>query len=286
MTNILRLAYRVSRVRFWLYLGGTYLVGYIIGISTVGQLIDPFFIAHLIYFMIPANILLYGVNDLSDRDTDMFNPKKGDKEYKTKQQDLKKLYVLVGLSFLYGFLLMSFQSDITAVLLFASWMVLSVLYSVEPIRLKAVPILDFTSNFLYVIPALLAIYQTTRTIPPLIPVFAAFCWTAAMQLFSAVPDIEADRKADVRSTAVAIGKEASLFLCLIFWTLFAVILVFVHPWNYPWNLLTFVYPLIPVYLILRRKADVSRVYWFFPYWNGIFGMVIFFTIGLPKLGIF
>ncbi|MBD3408368.1 MAG: prenyltransferase [Candidatus Lokiarchaeota archaeon] len=287
--NIFRLAFKVSRVRFWLYLGGTYLIGLIIGISDVSQLLDPYFIAHLFYFMIPANILLYGVNDISDKDTDMFNPKKDEKEYRAAEKDRLKLYLLVGLSFVYGFILMIFQPDIIAILLFLSWMLLSVMYSVKPFRFKAVPIADFASNFLYVIPAILAYYQVTTIIPPILPLFAAFMWTSAMQLFSAIPDIEADTKAGIRTTAVVVGEKISLVLCLVFWLLFASVLVFIAPWYppwyAPWNLMMFVYPLIPLYLLIRPSVSVEKSYWYFPIYTGVFGMVLFFAVGLPLLGV-
>ncbi len=287
MTNIFKLAFKVSRVRFWLYLGGTYLIGYIIGLNNifapVTALLDPWFLVHVFFFMLPANIFLYGVNDISDKDTDMFNPKKEDREYKALEKDRLKLYALVSTSFLYGIVLIILQSDLIAAILFFSWMLLSVAYSVKPFRFKAVPILDFTSNFLYVIPAMLAYYQVTTIIPPFLPLFAAFLWTSAMQLFSAIPDIEADKAANVKTTAVIVGAKASLILCLIFWGVFAFILVGLVQWNWPWNLMMIVYPLIPLYLLFRPEADIERVYWYYPIYTGIFGMVLFLSVGIPLL---
>ncbi|MFW9968289.1 MAG: prenyltransferase [Candidatus Thorarchaeota archaeon] len=286
MTNIFYLAFKVSRVRFWLYLGGTYLIGYIIGITDLLQLLDFNFILHLFYFMIPANIFLYGVNDISDKDTDIFNPKKDEKEYRAAEKDRRNLYLLVALSFVYGILLILLsQPDLIASVMFASWMLLSVAYSVKPLRFKAIPVFDFSSNFLYVIPALLAFYQTTLIIPPFLPVFAAFMWTSAMQLFSAIPDIEADKKANLKTTAVVAGEKGSLILCFIFWAVFAAILIFVTPWNAPWNLLMLVYPGIPLYLLVRPSVSIERAYWYFPYYTGLFGMVLFISVGVPLLGV-
>lgn len=284
MTNILWLAYKVSRIRFWLYLGGTYLVGYVIGITDVFQLLDLYFIVHLFFFILPANIFLYGVNDISDKDTDMFNPKKDEKEYRAAEKDRRNLYTLVGVSFIYGVILIIFQPDLIAQVLFLSWMLLSVAYSVKPFRFKARPVVDFASNFLYVIPALLAYYQVSEIVAPVIPVLGAFLWVSAMQLFSAIPDIEADGKAGIKTTAVVIGEKASLALCLAFWLGFAVILSMVAPFlPLPWSLLMYVYPGIPAFLLLRPKTSVERAYWYFPYYTGIFGMVVFFVIGLPLI---
>jgi 4-hydroxybenzoate polyprenyltransferase len=65
----------VSRPRFWFYLAGTYLVGVVYAIDNFnfGQ---GWFWLSLIYFLLPANLILYGVNDLSDREIDLVNPKK------------------------------------------------------------------------------------------------------------------------------------------------------------------------------------------------------------------
>ncbi|MFW9932243.1 MAG: prenyltransferase [Candidatus Thorarchaeota archaeon] len=284
MTNILWLAYKVSRIRFWLYLGGTYLVGYIMAITDILQLLDPYFLVNLFFFMLPANIFLYGINDISDKDTDMFNPKKDEKEYRAAEKDRRNLYTLVGLSFIYSIVLLVFQPDMIAQILFLSWIFLSVAYSVKPFRFKSKPVVDFASNFLYVIPALLAFYQVTSVIPPFIPVFGAFLWVASMQLFSAIPDIDADEKANIMTTAVVIGKRASLLLCLIFWAGFAIILAVISPFlDFPWSLMLFVYPGIPAFLLLRPITSIERAYWYFPYYTGIFGMVIFFVVGLPLI---
>ncbi|MFW9831505.1 MAG: prenyltransferase [Candidatus Thorarchaeota archaeon] len=281
MRSIIRLAFRISRPRFWLYLGGTYLIGYVIGITTIGQILTPFFALHLFFFMLPANIFLYGVNDYFDEDTDIFNPKKDEKEYRVTAKDKRNLISLILLSFIYGIVLILLQPDNITRLILGIFLALCFLYSAKPIRFKARPFLDFMSNFLYVMPAILAIYQLQLILPPILPLFAAFMWTSAMHLFSAVPDIEADKQAKITTTAVLIGAVPSLILCLAFWLTFAVILIFVSPWNAPWNFLMLIYPAIPLYLLLRRSANIEKVYWLFPYWNAIFGLILFFTITIP-----
>ncbi len=283
MSRIVRLALRISRPRFWLYLGGTYLIGYAIGITSPIQFLNPLFALHLFFFLFPANLYLYGVNDYYDEDTDIFNPKKEDKEYRVTTKDRRTLLALILASFTFGIILMIFQPDILAMALFGAFLLLSILYSAKPIRFKARPFLDFMSNFLYVIPAILAFYQLRFFIPPVLPLFAAFMWTSAMHLFSAVPDIDADKQANITTTAVLIGAVPSLILCFTFWLTFAIILVFIIPWNPPWNLLMFVYPAIPLYLLLRRRANIEKVYWLYPYWNALFGFLLFFTITIPKI---
>jgi 4-hydroxybenzoate polyprenyltransferase len=70
----------LSRPRFWLYLGGTYMIGFAAGADSFSLFLSPLFVLHLLFFLTFANLFLYGINDLSDTDTDRFNRKKGSKE--------------------------------------------------------------------------------------------------------------------------------------------------------------------------------------------------------------
>src|SRR6056297_2585218 len=66
----------LSRPRFWLYLAGPVLVGVAYGASAVSELFAPPAVALFAYFLRPANVYLYGVNDVFDADIDAENPKK------------------------------------------------------------------------------------------------------------------------------------------------------------------------------------------------------------------
>src|SRR5688500_16965443 len=94
MKDILTLAFKISRPRFWGYLAGPYLIGYVIGMPTQTALLTPLFFVHLLYFVTVANVLVYGVNDLFDMDTDEKNPKKDTHEHKLKSTEKKQLKVL------------------------------------------------------------------------------------------------------------------------------------------------------------------------------------------------
>ena len=67
----------ISRPRFWHYLIGPRLIGYTASLSHLGDFGQQrWFWVFLVYFSFPANLLVYGVNDISDGDTDQHNPKK------------------------------------------------------------------------------------------------------------------------------------------------------------------------------------------------------------------
>src|SRR6476469_2644537 len=67
---------RVSRPRFWIYIFGPYLVG--VAAAAVGRadFLRTDAIIYALYFLLPANLLIYGVNDIFDYETDRLNPKK------------------------------------------------------------------------------------------------------------------------------------------------------------------------------------------------------------------
>ncbi|MEK9715295.1 MAG: prenyltransferase [Candidatus Heimdallarchaeota archaeon] len=237
---------KLSRYRFWLYLGGTYLTGFIIGANSLTNFTTGKFLLHLIYFMIPANILLYGINDLFDQDTDIFNHKKEDKEVKINSSRdvfyLKSLLILC--YFISTFLLLSYD-NLNEIILFLSFIILSTIYSLPPLRLKARPIFDFSSNILYFIPGILGYYQNTGIMPPILTWIGLYCFTSAMH--------------------------------------FSLIFSFYYRFLFPLSILLLIYPLIPLYILTTKKENIDQIYWYFPYINGIVGFIISITMGYPYL---
>lgn len=272
--NALKTLIKISRPRFWLYLGGTYLVGYSIGVTEPDQFHRPEFLLHLLYFLIPANIFLYGINDLSDRDTDAHNAKKGDKEHRLQEKNKRLLILAVVISGLLGLALFAFSSSRFETFFLGGFLVLATLYSVKPMRLKARPILDFVSNILYALPGFLGYMQLRDNVPETLVFIALFSWPMAMHLFSAIPDIEADAKAGVKTTAVWLGKEKSLILCSALWAVFCISAILIGSYQ-PNIYCLFAYPLIPLYILINNETDIAKTYWSFPYINGFIGFLWF-----------
>ena len=280
--NILFFLFKTSRYRFWLYLGGTYLIGYAFGASAIQSFMAFPFWLFLFYFLIPANIFLYGVNDYYDEDTDQKNPKKGSKEHKLVSNEkniLKKTVVVIGLlSVLLGFWVLT---DGVARVLFGLFLFLSLFYSALPLRFKAHPMIDAASNILYGIPGFLGYYQVSGIVPPLWVIVAVWCWTAAMHLFSAIPDIAYDKKAQLQKTAVVLGKDLTLIVCLVLWSLCSILVLMYHD-NSRWAIVSMVYPLIPLFLLYREDKAIKKMYWFYPILNAFFGFCLF-SIAIHRL---
>lgn len=265
----------LSRPRFWPYTAGTYAVGYATYAEGAGTFARPEFWYGLFFFLIPANMILYGVNDWYDRDTDMLNAKKQGKELRAHSGNEYIYKAAIGVSFalcLPLFLILPAKANLALIVFLA----LSTAYSAPPVRFKSRPFLDSLSNALYIAPALVGMYQNTRNDPALAAVAAAAVWAAGMHLFSAIPDIEADIAAGIKTTATTLGRANSLIVCVFLWALSGTIAASFNP------LLTgaLLYCCLPAYLLLRPTADIHRVYWLFPYINLIAGFFLFWIVVL------
>lgn len=269
----LSLAYRVSRPRFWFYLLGPFTVGSIWGANGYLGLLNPAFFVYFFYFLFPANVLLYGVNDLYDYETDMLNPKKDEREYRVKQGERvmlrRNLIAVLALSMA----LVLFQGSSGERLIFVGFLFLSVFYSAPPPRFKARLLLDSASNYLYALPGVFAYYQVVGALPPTPVLVAAFAHAFAMHLFSAVPDIVFDASTGVRTTAVFLGEKLTLVLCLASWSTLAFIALSLGQGN-PLSFLPLVYPLL-VAGVLAFNRPVMSVYWFYPIINVGLGCLLF-----------
>lgn len=264
----------ISRPRFWLYLLGPFLVGYAASFRTTSDFLTLQFWYSFFFFLLPANIFLYGVNDFFDQDTDIHNDKKGTKEYRMKQSD-KRFYANATLgAFLFSIPLFLFLNPVpryTLVLFF----LLAFFYSAPPLRLKAKPFLDFLSNVLYILPGVIFYLQLTdKTVSPAI-VVASACWTAAMHLYSAIPDIAADKKVGLVTTAVLLGEKNSLLFCTVLWGITA----FIASGLSAIFAITWVYPMITA-LVYSRLLPLEKIYWYFPWVNAGLGFILFWYVVL------
>jgi len=282
LVGILSFAFRVSRFRFWIYLAGTYVVGYSLGMDSWRDLLAPTYVVFLAYFFLPANIFLYGVNDYWDERTDRDNPKKARKENMLCDADRRRLLGLLTLVALLSLALIVAMDSVVERAVLASFLGLSFFYSSEPLRFKSRPILDFASNSLYVMPGILGFHQASGSLPVLPMIIAGVMHTSAMHLFSAIPDIEYDRKAGIVTTAVVLRRNASLGLCAIFWTLLSLLAIHLTHYSAP-SFAVFVYPSIPLVVLLREGLDIDRVYWYWPYVNTAMGGGLFLASTLAKL---
>ena len=88
--------------------------------------IDRFFIVGTVFFLIPYNLLMYGINDVFDYESDLQNPRKQGIEGIRLKPEIHRItiYTAVGLTMPFAFYLM-LCSNVTA-----SWVLLLVLFNV------------------------------------------------------------------------------------------------------------------------------------------------------------
>jgi 4-hydroxybenzoate polyprenyltransferase len=258
---------RLSRPRFWLYLAGPVVVGVAYAAASPAELFDPIAVALLLYFLLPANVYLYGINDVFDADVDAENPKKDDREVRYRGDRLVPGLVLVCGALGVAFVPLLPREGAVAM---AGWLLLAAAYSAPPFRFKTTPPFDSVSNGLYVLPGVVAYAALAGTAPPLAALAGGWLWAMGMHAFSAIPDIEPDRRAGVRTTATVLGERRTYAYCAGCWLTAAAVFGVVHPF---FAGVLGAYPLF-VAGIVAADVDVDRAYWWFPAINTVAGMTL------------
>ena len=179
----------------------------------LGGAVDALFIIASLFFLIPYNLLMYGVNDVYDYESDMRNPRKNSIEGAAEAKEfhptiLRAAYGLT-LPFLLALLLMG---SWTADLVLLSVVFFVVAYSLKGLRFKEIPFLDsITSSLHFVGPMLYASALfgfPAETFPFMI---AFFLWGLASHAFGAVQDVIPDREGKLSSIATVIGARATVW---------------------------------------------------------------------------
>jgi 4-hydroxybenzoate polyprenyltransferase len=206
-----------SRIRQLFDLGRLYLLpGTILalyaGVASYGELgplnaIKAFFAALLL------NFVFFSPNDVFDRETDRENDRKGTM-FKGLVEERGFPEKLAGLSVGVGYLTALLAGG-TIGLALAAVTTVSVLYSVPPVRLKSRPPFDSIVNGVGVF----FIFSTGVAIAGggFSDVISGAYWFSAIaagfHVLMAAPDIEADREAGIRTTAMYLGWRGSAILC-------------------------------------------------------------------------
>jgi 4-hydroxybenzoate polyprenyltransferase len=186
--------------------------------------VDALLVVGTLFFLVPYNLLMYGVNDVFDYESDLRNPRKGGSEGALLEPGLHRAVVWAGVVTATPLLLAMLWLGGTGHPW--SWLVLAVslfavfAYSVPGLRFKEVPVLDsITSSTHFVSPAVygLAVAGAVPT-PQLVAVIGAFfCWGMASHAFGAVQDVVPDREAGIASIATAFGARATVRLAIGLW---------------------------------------------------------------------
>jgi 4-hydroxybenzoate polyprenyltransferase len=265
---------KISRPRFWVYLLGPFLVGF----ATVYPDFSNLYLLIIFgfYFTLPANLLVYGINDIFDYETDKKNPKKEDYEAKVKPQQRNKLYTIIALTNL-PFLPLLYWLPYSAIISLGLFLFFSIFYSAKPIRAKTIPFLDSLFNILYLFPGYVGYFLAGGSSFNLKIFLAGTCWVMAMHAYSAVPDIEADKQSGIETVATKLGGQNTLIFCLLLYIASAGLAYF------KLGSLSLIFGLIYTGLMFfslyKFKEDqLFRVYRYFPLVNILIGFLIFVNL--------
>jgi 4-hydroxybenzoate polyprenyltransferase len=178
----------------------------------VNDRIDTELIVGTLFFLIPYNFLMYGINDVFDYESDLRNPRKGGIQGALLDPKFHKLTIWASIGLALGFVvyLLIVGNDFADFwLLITLFAVLA--YSVPKLRFKEIPFLDsFTSALHFIGPMLFALALSGIDIFEfkIFSMLLAFLgWGMASHAFGAVQDVRADREAGIKSVATAIGAR-------------------------------------------------------------------------------
>jgi len=264
---------KISRPRFWLYVLGPYLLGCAAAIGTQVDRIDWTLVAFAVFFTFPANLLIYGVNDIFDYETDKDNPKKQEYEALVNPAEHVPLLHAIVL-FTLPFALFLIRTLVLSQLLMFGFLFFSIFYSAEPIRAKARPFVDSLFNILYVFPALFGFLLAGGTVISWKYLIAGCLWCMAMHAYSAVPDIAADHANGIQTIATRLGAVRTLILCA---TLYACagILAGTAGLGLSAVLLGLVYVALMGISFCIPARKLHSVYRYFPLLNMLVGFILF-----------
>jgi 4-hydroxybenzoate polyprenyltransferase len=269
---------KVSRPRFWLYEAATFgLVGTVGALQGISFFSDWRYWVFALYFLIPANILIYGINDIFDYETDKLNPKKGDDAYEAlvppeRQRALWRWIIWTNIPFFFFIIFFSLSTPL--LISFFAFVFFASFYSALPIRAKAKPVIDslFSAGH-YIATGVFGYYLAGGVTFPTVGVIAGMCWAVAMHAFSAVPDIQADKGAGLKTIAIMIGQSRTIALCWFLYVFAAYLVKDIIPVASIIGAVTFSY-----FMWRSQKAKTPEVlfklYTYFPLINTIIGALV------------
>jgi 4-hydroxybenzoate polyprenyltransferase len=242
----------------------------VMGMWLAGYLWDWRMLPILIWVTLPFNLLIYGINDIFDQETDNINARKGGYEgAHISPNEVKPIWwgvILTNVPFLaYFAITLPWQAT--------AWMVVYSLfftfYSAPPLRFKARPYLDSFSNTDYAFP--LAFVPLALGHEPMwLAVFGLMAWSIAKHAYDAIQDIPQDSDTGIQTTAVHLGVKKTLVWSGFWWAVSTILFALV---NIP---VAIVNLLIAGYLVLtvwrtptpKRAHDVYKYSIAFPYVAG------------------
>ena len=224
-TTVLRSLFVSSRPLSWVNTAFPFAAAYFV----TTREIDLLLVLGTIYFLIPYNLAMYGINDVFDYESDLHNPRKGGLEGALLDPRVHRATLVAAVATNIPFLVYLFAvgSPLSALVLAVSVFAV-IAYSAPRLRFKERPFLDsLTSSTHFVSPAVFGLVIAGAAFTPeLVAILGAFfLWGIASHAFGAVQDVVADREGGIASTATVIGARATVRLAFVEYALASISLL-------------------------------------------------------------
>jgi len=221
---VLRRLIEISRPVLWINTIGTV----VIAMWLTGDLWRWEIIPILVWVTFPFNLLIYGVNDIFDQDTDQDNDRKGGYGgAKIRSHEVRPIAWAVALTNIPFLLYFAVTLPWPATLWMVAYAFSFWQYSSPPLRFKGRPVWDSLSNADYAFPLVFVAYALGSE-----PIWAAaiglMAWSMAKHVYDAIQDIDEDGEAGIRTTAVAFGLKGALVWSAAWWTVSTVLFALVN----------------------------------------------------------
>ena len=215
-----------SRPLSWINTAFGFAAGYVL---TTGR-IDAASVIGTLFFLVPYNLTMYGINDVFDYASDLANPRKGGAEGAVLSPARHRAVLMWSV-----LLPMPFVAALVALGDPLSWFLLAIslfaviAYSAPGLRFKEIPFLDsVTSSVHFVSPTVygLVLAGAEPSVPLTMMLLAFFAWGVASHAFGAVQDVIPDREAGISSIATVLGARRTVRFALSMWILAGALMLF------------------------------------------------------------
>ena len=264
--NTLKKLFWISRPISWPNTSYPFLVGFLLASTVAPSGLELLTLCiGTLYFLGPYNLLMYGVNDVYDYESDIRNPRKGGVEGMKESRAFHPTILRAAVVSNAPFLLYLFAvSDWPARAVLALVVFMAIAYSLKGLRFKEVPVLDsITSSFHFVGPLLFALSLVGAPAQAWPWVVAFFLWGMASHAYGAIQDIIPDRAGKLHSIATAFGARWTIWLSTVFYAA-AVALVFAQGLVYtPIAIAGLLYVLncLPYLTITDKNSGITNFGW-------------------------
>lgn len=226
---------KASRPVSWINTAFPFAAAYIV----ITREIDARLIVGTLFFLVPYNLLMYGVNDVFDYESDLANPRKGGiegdvvRDRAVAQRIHKGILWASAITVAPPLAWLLTQGSVASALTLLAVVAGVLAYSVPVLRFKERPFLDsvtsalhFAGPMIYAF-VLTGTHLTARSIWPLWAAFIA--WGMASHAFGAVQDVRADREGGIASIGTVMGARVTTWFALGMYV-FSSALLLVMPW--------------------------------------------------------